>query len=369
MSEFLDEVPHTGGELTIQVRGGRYSLQYGHGNTNRMALVELIARDGSPVEVADLVGDLSSAPTPIDLRVMLPTDAEAMFGRSCPKCGGYFRTMHPFTTKCAYCTWQGSQFDFYTTAQRAFIRRQFDAILTALKGPDGETTVNFDAELAQLSRAKSTWVYSEEKQQNHFGCPACALDVDVLGEYVRCPGCGKRTARDVFNRKTAALIADFELDVASIPKDERHQRERRWRHYVAAAVGEFEALARDLASNLAALPCTVSRRKQITELNFQGIRWAATKVAEWFDIDLFVGIDQDGQTFLLRMFQRRHLLVHRGGAVDQDYIDKTGDTTVRLNQTIRVGSNEVRRLLSLVRTIGVNFLDGFDAITDSRDSG
>jgi len=39
----------------------------------------------------------------------------------------------------------------------------------------------------------------------------------------------------------------------------------------------------------------------------------------------------DDKTFLNRMFNRRHVLIHNGGRIDQEYLDNIGDTTVRLN--------------------------------------
>ena len=74
------------------------------------------------------------------------------------------------------------------------------------------------------------------------------------------------------------------------------------------------------------------------------------------------GIDQRDQDFLHRMFNRRHLFTHCGGKVDQEYLDKTGDRSVRLNEVPKVDSKEVRRLISLEEKMAINLLDGFDSI-------
>jgi len=45
-----------------------------------------------------------------------------------------------------------------------------------------------------------------------------------------------------------------------------------------------------------------------------------------------------------REFNRRHLIVHKAGRVDEEYIQKTGDNSVKLNQTIaQMLSGIVRR--------------------------
>ena len=240
MAEFKDPIPHTGGQLTIHKRGQQYQLQYVHQNFNQVALVELIAVAGKAVKWVNMIDAMSGtqpAAAP-PLQVEFPTDAEAMWGRRCPKCSGYFRTATPYTELCPYCDTKAESFDFLTESQRTFIKKQYDAIVSAMAGPDGATTINFNSDA-------DSWAYSEEKQQTHFECAQCELECDVLGEYVRCPQCGTRTTRQVIERRLRDLEADFELDNQTISKEQRDHRQRRWRHHVATCVAEFEACGRE----------------------------------------------------------------------------------------------------------------------------
>lgn len=366
MSEFKDVVPHTGGVLSIHIRNKTYQLEYVHGNPHRMALVELLTVEGNAVAIIPF-GGMSlrdPEPDPPQIMTMLPTDADGMYGRRCPKCDSYFRTEHVATTLCPYCDARASWREFLTTDQKGFIKRQHDAILAALQGPDGVTKVDFDEQIIEPTRT-DRWVYSEERQQTRFKCAndKCRLESDVLGEYVRCPGCGHRTDRAVITRKLAEFSTDFEADAKNFAKENRDQRQRRWRHYLPAVVSEFEVCGREVARALAMLPATPSRRKALQELSFQHPVGAAASLKEWFDIDTLQGIDQGDQEFLHRMFNRRHLFTHCGGRVDQEYLDKTGDQSVRLNEVVRVDSKEVRRLMLLVEKMAVNLLDGFDSIS------
>jgi hypothetical protein len=366
MSEFKDVVPHTGGVLSIHVKSKTYQLEYVHANPHPMKLVELLTVAGNAVAIIP-IGGVSlrdPEPDPPQIMTMLPTDADGMWGRRCPKCDSYFRAGHISTTLCPYCDAHAPWRDFFTTDQKAFIKRQHDAILAALQGPDGVTKVDFDEQIIEPTRT-DRWVYSEERQQTRFKCANdnCRLESDVLGEYVRCPNCGHRTDRAVVTRKLAEFSADFEADAKSIPKENREQRQRRWRHHVTAVVSEFEVCGREVTRTLAMLPATPSRRKALQELSFQHPVGTTARLKEWFDIDMLRGIDQGEQDFLHRMFNRRHLLAHCGGKVDQEYLDKTGDTSVRLNEIVKVDSKEVRRLIHLVDKMAVNLLDGFDSIS------
>lgn len=56
------------------------------------------------------------------------------------------------------------------------------------------------------------------------------------------------------------------------------------------------------------------------------------------------------------------MFTYNGGRVDQEYIDNTGDNTVRVNQTIRFKSKEVKRLIPLVRKCSENFVRGYESI-------
>jgi hypothetical protein len=357
MPDFKDPVPHTGGVLTIHKRGKGYSLSYHHVNFNQAGLVELVAVKGEAIGFIDMTGvRLAEAP---QVRIFLPTDAEGMYGRSCPSCQSYFRVQFAPTELCPYCGYEEAPVKFPTAPQRDFIRRQYDAIVAAIDGPDGDTSVSFDEQVAEPTR--DAWVYSDEKQQTHVKC-ACRQEYDVLGEYVRCPTCGKRTAREVFTRKMAALSTDLEADAQRIPTDQREERERRWRHYVVACVAEFEALGRDIATVLASLPSVPARRKALSSMSFQSVIEAAGRLRDWFSFDVVKGIDQDERAFVAKMFGRRHLFSHNGGRVDQEYLDKTNDTTVRLNEVVSVRSTHARRILALVQKIGVNLLDDFESM-------
>ena len=54
---------------------------------------------------------------------------------------------------------------------------------------------------------------------------------------------------------------------------------------------------------------------------------------------------------LKRLFQQRHLLAHREGLVDTDYITKTGDQNYREGQRLVVKEAAVRECVALVEKL------------------
>jgi hypothetical protein len=50
-------------------------------------------------------------------------------------------------------------------------------------------------------------------------------------------------------------------------------------------------------------------------------------------------------------FQRRHVLSHRQGIVDQQYVDRSGDTTYTLGQRLVTHDADVLELVKLIRQV------------------
>lgn len=60
------------------------------------------------------------------------------------------------------------------------------------------------------------------------------------------------------------------------------------------------------------------------------------------------------------LFQRRHLLEHNSGLIDQKYLDKTGDTIYKIGQRIIVTKQDLRKSLDIVNKLyqGINSING-----------
>ena len=67
-------------------------------------------------------------------------------------------------------------------------------------------------------------------------------------------------------------------------------------------------------------------------------------------------IDSSEMRSLRICFQQRHLFQHQDGIVDQDYIDKSGDTTYQIGQHIIVKKADVLMYTDIVEKIGNHVL-------------
>ena len=56
--------------------------------------------------------------------------------------------------------------------------------------------------------------------------------------------------------------------------------------------------------------------------------------------------------FLNIMFQKRHLIEHNAGIVDQKYIDHSGDTSCSVGQRLVIQTQEAYKLLEIINYLG-----------------
>jgi len=94
---------------------------------------------------------------------------------------------------------------------------------------------------------------------------------------------------------------------------------------------------------------------------------ATNEVLEWFDIHLLTGFSEGEVAFLKRMFLRRHIYEHKGGEVDQAYLDASADTSVRLKQHISENLEDFHRLISFLDRMAQRLHDGFHELLRPLD--
>lgn len=91
-------------------------------------------------------------------------------------------------------------------------------------------------------------------------------------------------------------------------------------------------------------------------ISFQNLIKAREKVLAAFGHDLASCLTKDGWTFVCRCFQKRHLLAHRMGVVDEQYVQVARDATVAVGRKIDVKPDEVLRLVETLKKIGSSFV-------------
>ena len=295
-----------------------------------------------------------------------------MWGRNCPFCKKYFRTNHVFgITFCPYCAAGTDSLHFISKEQRTYITAFYDAFARAYL-----RRMNTSLDMSEITDLTPAWHYSEEKQQFHFSCctTGCNTATDILGEFGYCPKCGRTNARTLFFNRMGDMLTRLEHVKNTI--EGRGERGKIWEEMTKAAVSELEALARHLRTKLLCFPMTSNRRKSLETLNFQKPLEADALLVQWFDIGLLEWrgnatcpgrkVAQAELPFIEKMLQKRHILIHNGGIVDQAYLDLSGDSQSRLGQRVEVRSHEAKHLIESVQAMAANFLDNVEDAFEER---
>lgn len=365
-SEEFKEIALSGGKIEFIKNGERVSVKFSHSNPVPLACfpanisrdgVYLIADTRTAIQIKDQFS-ISMNDNPLPAYII--SDNTGMLGRSCPTCKSYFRTDWFGTeTHCPYCTHHGHNLEFMTGNQLKFLEEYRKAFLDAFNQA-GVSTIDLDEVINKLSDNKPEWYYVEEKQQVSMKCLDCETRYDILGIYGKCPRCQKNNHLNAISSK----FDDLQLQYNRVDEtvSDRHTREGEWKKLLSFCVSEFDSLANHLKKQLLSIPATPKRKSDLTNLSFQNIFKANDCFLNWFGFEILNNIQPDDRDFINKMFNRRHLIIHKASVVDQEYFDNTGDKSVRLNQEIRVRSKEIKRLLPLVKLSSINLIQGIESI-------
>jgi hypothetical protein len=227
----------------------------------------------------------------------------------------------------------------------------------ALDAPDGEHVIDLDAVSdAVSSLEKPPFYYSEERQQNKFTCDECGNIADILGRFGYCSLCGTRNDIQELDKKTLATVR------------ERINATDEYTSCVRDAVAAFDSLAGVYVKELLRLvPMTQARKNRLSNSRFHNLSQVRNELLSTFDIDIFSNLDGDDQAFSILMFHRRHVYEHNGGEVDQQYIDQSGDTSVRIKQSLRETQTSAHRIVSAVAKMAKNLHAGFHELCPVED--
>lgn len=191
-----------------------------------------------------------------------------------------------------------------------------------------------------------------EEWETEICCEKCGTHYSVIGSAFFCPCCGYNSAVTSFNdsldslRKMLESLSDMKSML--IEKYNVDSAETMCRSLLESSIGDMVSAFQKFAS------CKyeeVSGKKsrvndfQIVDKGSQLFE-AETgyKYSDW--------LSADDMMFMKVMFQKRHLIEHNNGMVDQQYIDKSRDASYSVGQRIIVKEVDAYRLLNILNTLG-----------------
>lgn len=294
------------------------------------------------------------------ISIAIPADEDNFTGRECPQpeCEGYFKIElgtglegEGLPCHCPYCGHTSGHDQFFTREQIEYatsvaMRKITDAVHKDLKKlefdhkPRGAFGIGISMKV-KPSHPTPIHYYREEQLETEVVCVNCTLRYSVYGVFAFCPDCGQHNSLQILDRnlevvgKMLILAAGAEKEVA----------EKLIENALEDCVSAFDGFGRELCrihANAAPNPARLER------MSFQNLEGARTNFLDLFGIDLSAEVTRAEWRAAVTAFQKRHLLAHRMGVVDQDYVTKTGDVQSVAGRKIGIGADEVRELVRII---------------------
>jgi len=293
-------------------------------------------------------------------KIPIPVDEKGYIGRQCPNlnCKRYFKIRLGTGLKgenlplhCPYCGHEGKIADFATQEQIDYAvsivgRSVEEAVVQDLKDMASDFNRRMSSGLFALKmNVKSSPApiryYAEKELETDVECKNCSLQYSVYGVFAFCPDCGQHNSLQILE-KNMELTGKM-LDMAATTQTEIAGK------LVENAFGDcvsaFDGFGRELCRLHASKSSDPVKAGKIP---FQNLEGARQNLSRFFKLDLAAGLTGDEWKAAVRGFQKRHLLSHKTGVVDDDYVRKSGDAQAVVGRKVGVRADEVRELVRIV---------------------
>jgi uncharacterized Zn finger protein (UPF0148 family) len=312
--------------------------------------------------------------------VPIDTDEDGYMDKECPSenCmfkfkvheedwGDIFRDEAVF---CPLCRHEAPADSWWTTEQIEQAKRQ------ALKYIEGRIGRAMDTDARAFNRkqprnsfikmsmkasgfSRSTFILpiqATELMELKISCEECCARFSVIGSAYFCPSCGHNSVERTFDDSIKKILSKIEnadiIRKAFSDIGKKDDAEVTIRSLTESALSDSVTAYQRLAEKLyAKIPGAQKAPFNVFQRLDDGSRlWkkaCGKGYGDW--------LDGNGLQDLKILFQRRHILVHNEGIVDEKYIERSGDTTYRAGQRIVVTASDIRHLVDLIGRLAAGF--------------
>lgn len=320
---------------------------------------------------------LSSLEGTRTVSVALPEDADGYLDRQCPftSCNSTFKVLGEHWDEkvrdeevfCPVCRHSAAATQWATEEQ---LRYAEEKILAQVQG-DLDAALSADADAFNRAQRGSTGLISMsmsfspdsppiqlstpvlDAMRQRYSCSECACAFATVGAGFFCPACGKESHLSTFDDTIAHArftlgkvdeLASF-AESSGSPGSAALVRRELVEATILRLVAAFQTFAE---LTYLSVPGHVGKLKKnvFQRLDDSSTLWK-NLIGEGYQELLSTEQYDD----LVRLFQQRHLLEHRGGIVDAIYIAKSGDMTYAVGQRLVLHPDNARRYLDVVEAL------------------
>lgn len=328
-----------------------------------------------------IIGELRKLETPREIRISFPLDEKGYFDRICPnrKCMGAFKVLFQDWKEkvsdervfCPFCRHEAPADQWHTKAQRRHIEATAEAAMSRLvndalaAGVRRSRPVRLSGGLIDVSmslsfkpgRVPPVWPTKATKElRQDFTCEACGCRYASLGASFFCPACGHNSAASAFDntletvRTMVSTLGPVRATLEqTVNADTAHDAVRQiLEDQFPRLVGAFERYNEALFDKLPNASQSPKKGSVFQRVDDASTLWQQATGRGYGD---FLSASELQRMKLL--FQKRHVLSHQQGIVDQSYITRSGDASYAVGQRLVVRDSEVLELVELLGKLAV----------------
>lgn len=291
----------------------------------------------------------------MEFSVNIEADEAGYTGRECPECEKYFKikfgTGLPEATDChcPYCNHIGPQDEFWTKqqieyAQSVALNKISGDLLKSMKKMEMKPKRNQFISIGIKVKGRPTPItyYSEKELEEKVVCDSCTLEYTIYGAFGFCPDCGVHNSKQIVEANFDLVLKM--LDLAS--GTDSDIKSKLIENALEDCISAFDGYAREHCSGI------------YKKISFQNIEGAQRKIRADKGVDISKGIEGDQWLFTVKQFQKRHLLAHRMGVIDEEYIKKTNGSPSAVGRKVSITEEGVRKLVANLQVISGNLFHG-----------
>lgn len=284
----------------------------------------------------------------MEFSVTIKPDEDGYTGRECPTCEKYFKikfgTGLPDASDChcPYCNHVGPQNEFWTKQQIEYaksvaLNKITGQLISQMKQLERRPNPRAFISIGITVKGNPTPIacYSESELEEHVTCSACTLEYTIYGAFGFCPDCGTHNSLQIASANLDLVLKTLTLAQTALPEVAAKLIE----NALEDAVSCFDGFGREHCAS------------QPFKISFQSIDNAQQKLLREAGIDISSRLNTDQWKFVCDQFQKRHLLAHKMGVIDSEYISRTGCPSTLLGRKVSVSDEDVRSLVANLRTI------------------
>lgn len=296
------------------------------------------------------------------ISVPVPKDEKGFIGRECPtsECEGYFKIKLGTGLKgenlpchCPYCGHVGDQNEFWTKEQIEYAKSIAlgtitEAVRKDLKKlefdhkPRGGFGIGISMKLKPGVPIPIRH-YRERQLETEVTCASCTLEYAVYGVFGFCPDCGEHNSLQILDKNLDVALKMLAMATTVDVELGNHLTENALEDCISA----FDGFGREV--------CRVAGKKlsspTMENVSFQNLDGARRTLATVSTFDMSAVLTSGEWSMAIRCFQKRHLLSHRMGIVDEQYILKSGDKGTEVGRRIKIEALEVEELVAVLRKL------------------